>query len=104
MPLELQEELVSYGLMRQSAKENAPKYSGGGPQYFGLREESDEFVMYFTNDLRKIDRQDDPMQLAIVAPDNESFDLLAPKNYSKNLSLKDDTTLRRYLTNLLDSL
>jgi hypothetical protein len=44
------------------------------------------------------------MQLAIVAPDNETFDLLAHKDFSAGLSMKDSTSLRRYLSNLLDTL
>lgn len=104
VPTELQLELVSYGLLREAAKENAPKYSGAGPDYFGMTEDGDEYKLLFTNDLRKLDKQDSPMSLAIVAPDNETFDMLAPKDYSKGLSLKDDKSLRRYLTNLLDTL
>ena len=100
---ELQTELVSYGLMRDTAIKEAPKYSGSGPKYFGLNEGHDEYSLYFTNDLRKIDKQDDPMRLAIVAPDNEPFDMLATKDYSKNLTGKDEKTLRTYLLNLLDS-
>lgn len=100
---ELQTELVSYGLMRQAAKTNAPKFSGKGPQYFGLAEDGDEYKLYFTNDLRKLDRQQDKMQLSIVAPDNETFDMLTPKDYSEGMTFKDDVSVRRYLTNLLDS-
>jgi hypothetical protein len=101
---ELQSELASYGIMREAAIKNAPGNSGSGPKYFGLYEGTDEYSMYFTSDLRRIDQQDEPMQLAIVAPDNETFDLLAPKDYSAGLSMKDSTSLRRYLSNLLDTL
>lgn len=101
---ELQSELASYGIMRESAIKNAPGNSGSGPKYFGMHETNDEYQLYFTNDLRKIDKQENPMQLAIVAPDNETFDMLTPKDYSKGLSMKDSTSLRRYLSNLLDTL
>lgn len=102
-PEGLQVELASYGLMRQAAKDNAPSLSGTGPQYFGMAEDNNEYKLYFTNDLRRLDKQDVPMKLAIVAPDNESFDLLAPKDYAKGFSLKDESSLRRYLSNLLDA-
>lgn len=104
MPEPLQSELASYGLMRQTAKENAPKYSGDGPNYFGIAEDGDEFKLYFTNDLRKIENQDDPMRLAIVAPDHTPFDMLEPKDYSQNKNLKDESAIRRLLSNLLDTL
>lgn len=100
---DLQIELSNYGLMRDTAKKNAPGNSGSGPQYFGLHEGDDEYKLYFTNDLRRLDNQTDPMQLAIIAPDNESFDMLAPKDYSKGLKLQDNSTIRRMLSNLLDT-
>ena len=104
MPQELQSELASYGLMRQTAKQTAPKYSGSGPNYFGILETGEEYKLLFTNDLRKIGEQRDSMQLAIVAPENVSFDMLEPKDYSQGKRLKDETTIRRLLSNLLDTL
>lgn len=101
---DLQQELVSYGLMRETAKTNAPKLSGSGPQYFGLNETAEEFNMYFTNDLRKINKQPESMQLAIVAPENDMFDMIEPKDYTKGLKLRDEASVRRMLSNLLDTL
>lgn len=101
---DLQQELVSYGLMRETAKAEAPKYSGSGPKYFGMNEDAEEFNMYFTNDLRKINKQSDSMKLAIVAPENEIFDMIEPKDYTKGLKLRDEAGVRRMLSNLLDTL
>lgn len=98
-----QEVLVTYGLLRQTAKENAPKYSGEGPEYFGLHETANEYKLLFTEDLTDLDRHPE-MELAIVAPDNQTFDLLAPKDYAKKITLKDEKSIRSYLRKLLDSI
>lgn len=98
---ELQAELAAYGIMRETAIEEAPKYSGPGPEYFGLEEQNDEFKMLFTSDLTDLDKHE-KMHMAIVAPEFQTFDMLAPKDYSKHLSFKDPVNLRSYLRRLVD--
>lgn len=90
--------------MRQTAKDKADKFSSDGPAYFGLKDRGDEYDMVFTNDLGQLDKYAG-MQMAIVAPDDiETFDMISPKDYGKKLSLKDEKSVRKYLSNLLDCL
>jgi hypothetical protein len=94
--------LVDYKLLRDTAKKETKGLTG--PQFFGLSKKSDEFNIYVTDDLRKFDDIKDPLQLAIVAPDNETFDLLVPKDFTTKLDLKNEKNLRRYLKELVDSI
>lgn len=99
---ELQFGLAEYKVLRDTAKKETKGLTG--PKYFGMTENADEFNIYVTDDLRKLDETTDPMQLAIIAPDNEEFDLLVPKDYAKKLDLKNEKNLRRYLRQLIDSI
>lgn len=105
VPTRLQAELATYGILRDTAKKLDNDLTG--PKYFGLAETPDAFNLVFTDDLRKLDdlaTYDHQYKVAIVAPDNEEFDLLASKDYSKKLKLTDETNLRKYLLNLINSL
>lgn len=92
--------LADYGIMRTAAKKEAPKHSGKGPAFFGMYEDAEKYRLYFTDDL---DSLDNDMDLAIVAPDNEPFDMLASKDYSTKLRLKEPEELRAYLRKLVDA-
>lgn len=102
LPIEKQFELAEYKILRGKAIDATKGITG--PKFFGMTEKSDEFNLYVTEDLRELDNHKDPMQLAIVAPDNEMFDMLAPKDYSKKFDLNNDKSLRRYLRQLVDSI
>lgn len=99
---EVQFNLAEYKVLRDTAKKETASLKG--PKYFGLNESADEFNLYVTDDLSKLDDVDDPMQLAVVAPDNEEFDMLAPKEYAKKFEVKSGKGLRRYLRALVDSI
>jgi hypothetical protein len=102
LPTEVQAELANYGMLRDTAKKETSELTG--VKFFGLHETSDAYNIYVTDDLSKLDRQNDPMQLTVIAPEGETFDLLASKDYTKKLKLQDNKNLRRYMLNLLDSI
>jgi hypothetical protein len=99
---ELQFNLGQYKILRDTAKKETAKLKG--PKYFGMNETADAFNIYVADDTSKLDSVDDPMQLAIVAPDNEEFDILAPKEYSKKFDVSTEKGLRVYLRKLIDSI
>jgi len=96
-----QETLAEYGIMREKAIEGSNTIKGPGPKYFELERSGTEYKLNFPKNVQDIDGK----KLAIVGPqDNEAFDLLAPKNFSEKLNMKDEKSIRKYLRNLLDIL
>lgn len=100
MPLPLQKQLLEYGLARATAKKGAAKLDA--PAYFGIKKDGEETKFKFTEDLQSI--SDDSMDLAMLIPDDQSFDLMAPADYGKKLSLKNPKTIRKFLSDLLDAI
>lgn len=102
MPGELQVELAEYGLLRDRAKQETARLPGR--KMFGLRETADEYEILAAEDLADLDKEKDPFQLAVIAPDNETFDLLAPQDLSAKLKGKDEKSIRAFITKIVDSL
>lgn len=98
-----QENLAEYGLARQQAVEGSKGIKGSGPKYFLMEREGKEYNLSFPTQLDTLPTSKG-QELAIIAPDNEAFDLLAPKDFSEKLSFKDAKSIRKYLSRLLDTL
>ena len=86
--------------MRQEAVDGSKKIPD--PAYFGWKPNGTKIDLKFTKDLQSI--HDDAMNLGIVVPDNEAFDLMTPANYGKELSMKNPKTIRKFLSDLLDTI
>lgn len=98
-----QENLAEYGLARQQAVEGSKGITGSGPKYFVMEREGRDYNLSFPKDLENLPTSKG-QELAIIAPENEAFDLLAPKNFSEKLNFKDEKNIRKYLGRLLDTL
>lgn len=101
VPEQLQKDLAEYGLLRDTAKKETGELTG--TKFFGLSETTDEYKLTITDDIEKIDSQYEHTQLAIIAPDNETFDMLEPKDFSKKLKLTNPKNLRKFLLDLVNS-
>lgn len=98
---ELQVVLSDYGIMREKAIKGSKGYGKDGPAFFGIKHVKDDYELKFTDDLQAI--EDDEMELAVIAPDYETFDMLTTKDFSKKMGMKNPTELRAYLRKLLDN-
>lgn len=95
----LQEDLAEYGILRAEAIKNAPVKSSGVPNFFGLKYGFGEAELLFDTDIKTI--QDRNMQVAIVAPDNETFDMLVTTNFQKAVTKASPDQLRSFIRNIL---
>lgn len=103
VPAELQAELAEYRLFRDKAIDKTSDLSG--VKFFGIVDKGDERTLRVADDLSSLDNDTlNSMQLAVVAPDNETFDMLASKDFTKKLKLNTPANLRRFLLKLLDSI
>lgn len=100
MPETLQDDLRQYGLERIVAAAGSAMLPQ--PQYFGMKQMGTQRAFDFTPDLQTL--QDDAMNLAIVVPDNQTFDLMAAGNYGESLAAKGGKSVRKFLSDLLDVL
>lgn len=100
----LREELAAYGLVRAVAAKKAPPNKSGEANFFGLDNRGEEVEMLFTEDDKKLADAvcDDGMQLAVVAPENESFNMLLTKDFSKAVKGRDPETLREFIRHIVD--
>jgi hypothetical protein len=98
-----QQSLAEYGIAREEAVKGSKKIKGSEPKYFIMEREGKDYNLSFPANLESLPTSKG-QSLAIVAPDNEAFDLLAPKNFSEKLSFKDTKSIRKYLSRLLDTL
>lgn len=96
--IQMQEDLAAFGIMREHAKNET---RGITPGFFGLQKTSSGYDTQFRDDPRDID---DGMTLAIVAPDNEPFDMLVKKDFKRAVRVSNPKSIRDYLSRLLDKL
>ena len=99
MSVPLQKELLEYGLTRSEAVEGSKKLPS--PSYFGWKRNGTKTDLKFSKNLQSL--HDDAMNLGIIVPDNQAFDLMAPANYGQALSMKNPKTIRKFLSDLLDT-
>lgn len=96
---ELRDDLTRYGLTRDKAKEEAP-VSESDPNFFGISERGSVTELTFSKDLRKL--VDSKAQISLVAPENESFNMLVTKDLPKAIKDADEDTLRAFVTRILE--
>lgn len=99
MPEGLMEELALYGITREEAKGKVSS-SRENPEYFGIKRDSEDYELRFGEDLERL--VEDNFSLAIIAPEEGEFDMLAPKKVGETLSLKKPSDIRQFLRNLVD--
>jgi hypothetical protein len=98
----LRQELAAYGLVHSVAEKKAP-VSNTKANFFGVERHGEEVEMLFTKDDKILaDAVDDGMQLAVVAPENESFDMLLTSDFPKAIQGKDSQTLREFIRRIVD--
>lgn len=94
-------DLAEYGLLRTEAEEKVKRTS---------KPETDFFRIHSTNDgtsiLANISLETEntgEFMVGVLVPEHESFDLIAQKDFSKQLKLTKPEKLRGFLRKLLDS-
>lgn len=98
----LTDDLAAYGLVRDIAAKKAP-VNLEKPNFFGLQDKGEEVELLFTKDNKTlVEATEEGMQLAVVAPEDESFNMLLTKDFPKAVSDKDPETLRDFLRRILD--
>ncbi len=98
----LTDELAAYGLVRAIASKKAP-VNLEKPNFFGMQDKGEEVELLFTKDTKElVAATEEGMQLAVVAPEDESFNMLLTKDFPKAVSDKDPETLRDFLRRILD--
>lgn len=94
--ISLQRELAEYGLFRREAVANTT----ASDPFMGLNNKYDEIETKFGTSIQAI--QDAQMQVAIVAPENEPFDMLVTKDFKKAISTASMDDLRAFLRSIVD--
>lgn len=98
----LSDSLAAYGLVRSIAAKKAP-VNLEKPNFFGLENKGEETELLFTkDDSTLVEATEKGMQLAVVAPEDESFNMLLTKDFPRAVSDKDPETLRDFLRRILD--
>lgn len=97
---ELQADLAQYGLVRAEAIKNAPVKRTGTPNFFGIKNEGSETVLKFNTSIETI--QDNGMTVALVAPENESFNMLVTKDFKKAVEGSTIDNLRSFVRRIFD--
>ena len=99
----LQADLASYGLLRKSVKEEQNDSKGKGAKLVGVLETSDEYKLYSVDSLNNVNTAGKDIVLSVVAPENEAFDMISPKDFSDKIKSRDEKSLRAFLLKLIDS-
>lgn len=97
---ELEKKLADYGVMRGEAIEGAGISKPGDYNYFGIKMEGDKAKFAFDATPKQIQNRD--MQMAIVAPEFDTFDMVAPVSFDGAKQTKNITALKNYLRKLFD--
>ena len=100
---DLQADLASYGLLRKTVKEESSKGGGKGAKLVGVLETSDEYKLFSVDSLQNTNVAGKDIVLSIVAPENEAFDMISPKDFSDKIKSRDEKSLRAFLLKLIDS-
>lgn len=98
---ELQEELLCYGVVVESAKKKAP-VNIKKPNFFGIRDKGTEPELIFKPS--KKDIEGNGVQIAVLAPEIEPFDMLLTQDFPKAVKETDPKTMREYLNRLFDEI
>lgn len=101
MSEDLQTSLATYGILRETVTQNHTKHSNQAPHYFGIKETPSTYELLFTDDLRNLDKHEG-MELALLAPNTQEFNLLAPKKIVGELNTRDPKTIRAYIERIVD--
>lgn len=100
----LRDELAMFGVVRAVAAVEAP-VSKKKANFFGIEKQHDgEVELLFTDDEEVLaDAVEDGMELGVVAPEHESFNMLVQKDFKKAIADKDPKSLREFVTSILDA-
>jgi hypothetical protein len=98
----LSADLAEYGLIRAVAAKKAP-VRFDKPNFFGFEDRGAEVEMLFTDDDKTlVEATEEGMQLALVAPENESFNMLLTRDFPEAIKQAKPETLREFLRRILD--
>lgn len=98
----LSDNLAAYGLVRDIAAKKAP-VDLKKANFFGMEDRGGEVELVFSKDKKTLaDATEEGMQLAVVAPEDESFNMLLTTDFPRAVSDKSPETLRDFLRRILD--
>jgi|SRR5690606_9377125 len=96
---EWQDDLAAYGIARGVAK-GLSTSSGGSPDFFGFTRQGTGYELAFAKDPTDLPSN---TTLSVLAPDGqEPFDMLVTKDLQKAIEGKDRSTLRAFISRILD--
>lgn len=95
---ETEADLAAYGIVRKTAMENA------APQedeqvFFGMKQNGNSTELTFGTSIQNI--QDKNMTVAMVAPENKTFNMLLETNFNEAISSANEDDLRSFLRGIL---
>jgi hypothetical protein len=96
----LQSELAAYGIVRMEVMENAKPKKSGEPSFFGLREGYRETELKFDATPEQIQKAG--MTLALAAPEDASFDMIAVTNFDKAMKAGTVDEKKDWLRKIVD--
>lgn len=94
MSPELEADLAAYGILRKTAEKEA-----GDAEFFGMKDKGNKTVLKFNADIETL--QDEGMTVSVVAPQNETFNMLLTTDFNKAVKTATTDDLRAYLRKLL---
>ena len=95
----LQEELAAYGIVRKTAEKKAPiNYETAN--LFGIAHKGETTELKFSKDPKVL--LDFKGELALVAPDIETFDMLLTKDFKRAVVGQSEETLREFVSRIVD--
>ena len=95
----LQEDLAKYGILRKVAEKNAP-VSVDDPNFFGVRQAGSDVELIFSTSKEELSEPN--VQVSVLAPAIDSFDMLMTVNFPEAIKKTDKKTLREFVNRLLD--
>ncbi len=96
----LQEDLSEYGILREDAKKGL-RAKGVDSKLFGIKRTNKDTKLIFTDAPEKL--VEEKAQLAIVAPEFDSFDMLVTRNFKKAVSIMTDSdSIRQFVSRIVD--
>lgn len=98
--LTLQDDLAQYGLTRDKAAKQAPVRSSGEPNFFGMKETGSKTELKFGGDIAAIQKAG--MTVSLVAPENESFNMIVTKDFRRAVAGSTEDTLRSFVRRIFD--
>lgn len=96
---ETEADLAAFGLVRKAAMKEAAPRDDGEQTFFGIKENGNETELRFNASIA--DLQKNNMTVAMVAPEDKTFNMLLSTNFNEAVTTASEDDLRTFLRGLL---